>query len=229
MKVIPVIDLKNGQVVRAEKGRREQYAPWQDSLLCTSADVFEVIEAFLACFPFDTFYLADLDAITLNQNQTWLIEKILKKFPDLGFWVDAGYPLSPLLTGYKNYMPVLGSESLNENNHWPISNLPKEFILSLDYLNNSPLGAEMIFQRHELWPQKIIVMVLDKVGSGLGPDFYMLQQMLHNHPGKTFIAAGGIRNLSDLEHLSKLGIKQALVASALHHGQLKAEDLRLAR
>lgn len=227
MKVIPVIDLKNGQVVHARRGQREDYQPWQDSRLCSSTDVLEVIQAFLTFYPFDTFYIADLDAITFNQRQTQLIEKILGQFPGISFWVDAGFPLAPsLLSGFKNFLPVLGSESFDEHNYFEIEKLQTDFILSLDHLNSRQLGAKSIFTRQALWPQKVILMVLDKVGSELGPDFLMVKQMVHNYPVKTFIAAGGVRNRNDLEQLKALGITQVLVATALHNGQLNAMDMQ---
>jgi len=43
MKIIPVIDLKDGVVVHAKQGHREHYQPINTDL-CKSSDIFQVIE-----------------------------------------------------------------------------------------------------------------------------------------------------------------------------------------
>ena len=63
MKIIPVIDLKDGVVVHAQQGIRDLYQPI-NTALCQSSDIYQVIEAFLGVYDFDTFYIADLNAIT---------------------------------------------------------------------------------------------------------------------------------------------------------------------
>jgi phosphoribosylformimino-5-aminoimidazole carboxamide ribotide isomerase len=68
-------------------------------------------------------------------------------------------------------------------------------------------------------------MTLNRVGSQLGPDFEKLTDLRRNYPDKTIIAAGGIRDLADLQQLKHLGIDAVLIASALHNGRLSANDL----
>ncbi|MEW8382346.1 MAG: nickel transporter, partial [Candidatus Thiodiazotropha taylori] len=63
MKLIPVIDLMNGIVVRAIRGQRQSYLP-SSTPLCQSSQPEAVISALLSLYPFDTLYIADLDAIT---------------------------------------------------------------------------------------------------------------------------------------------------------------------
>ena len=72
MKIIPVIDLKDGVVVHAHQGMREQYQPI-GSNLCQSSDIYRVIEAFLGVYDFDTIYIADLNAITHQGDHDRLI------------------------------------------------------------------------------------------------------------------------------------------------------------
>ena len=68
-------------------------------------------------------------------------------------------------------------------------------------------------------------MTLERVGSNQGPDLNKLTEFCRQYPDKNFIAAGGIRNKQDLIALCEVGIHQALVASALHSGTIKAEDI----
>jgi phosphoribosylformimino-5-aminoimidazole carboxamide ribotide isomerase len=46
MRIVPVIDLKDGAVVHARQGRRDTYQPIA-SPLCASSDVYRVLDAFL--------------------------------------------------------------------------------------------------------------------------------------------------------------------------------------
>src|SRR5438128_4087097 len=62
MRVIPVLDLLGGQVVRGVAGRRHEYRPVV-SRLTPSAQPLDVARAFRAAFGLTELYLADLDAI----------------------------------------------------------------------------------------------------------------------------------------------------------------------
>jgi phosphoribosylformimino-5-aminoimidazole carboxamide ribotide isomerase len=63
------------------------------------------------------------------------------------------------------------------------------------------------------------------VGSFQGPDIIQLTQFCRRYPEKNFIAAGGVRDLADLLQLKAIGIKQVLVASALHSGVINGAML----
>ena len=62
IEVIPVIDLKDGAVVRAQHGLRHSYAPIVTPLAKTSAPL-DIAAGLLTIYPFRTFYIADLDRI----------------------------------------------------------------------------------------------------------------------------------------------------------------------
>jgi phosphoribosylformimino-5-aminoimidazole carboxamide ribotide isomerase len=226
MEIIPVIDLKDGVVVHARQGRRDQYQPISTGL-CSSSDVDSVIRAFLSLYNFSTFYIADLNAITRQGDHEPLIQSVLARFPELTFWVDSGYQSqSEHKRRPDNYMPVLGSESFRDETTNIIKAFGNNFILSLDYSLAGALGAKSLFDSPDLWPDHIIVMTLARVGSHSGPDLDKLAGFCRQYPDKNFIAAGGIRNRQDLIDLGKIGIKQALVASALHSGHLDADDIK---
>ncbi|POZ51098.1 HisA/HisF-related TIM barrel protein [Methylovulum psychrotolerans] len=225
MTPIPVLDLKNQQVVHAKQGDRAHYQPIH-SPLCPSADIFAVLEAFLSLADFDTFYIADLDAITRQGHHDALLAQVLAAFPQLTFWVDKGYQHAQDLPPYSNYLPVLGSESYTDGSLSELKAFGGRFVLSLDYSpTGQALGAAELFAGAQYWPEDIIIMTLAKVGSDQGPDMARLRAFCDTYPKHRFIAAGGVRNLADLQALSVLGIKQALVASALHSGAIGRGDL----
>ena len=225
MKIIPVIDLKDGAVVHARHGNREHYQPISSNL-CKSSDIFQVIGAFLGVYEFDTFYIADLNAITNQGGHPLLIADVLARFPQISFWIDQGCQAQELgVQRPANHLPVLGSESYRNETLSELKAYKNNFILSLDYSNSNALGAERLFSDPRFWPENIIIMSLERVGSNHGPDLNKLTEFCRKHPDKNFIAAGGIRNKQDLMALNEAGIQLALVASALHSCTIKTEDI----
>jgi len=71
-----------------------------------------------------------------------------------------------------------------------------------------------------LWPQRVIVMTLERVGSGAGPDLATMSELHRLAPGTTLVGAGGARRSEDLERAHAAGAGAWLVASALHDLQL---------
>lgn len=223
MKIIPVIDLKDGVVVHAKLGQRDHYQAIHTPL-CASADVHDVIAAFLSIYPFDTFYIADLNAITGLGNHQALIANVLAKHPKRQFWLDCGYQREYPYPAHA--LPVLGSESYNDDNVCELKSLDKRFVLSLDFSGNTALGAKSVFTNPAYWPDTVIIMTLHRVGSHLGPDLDKLSAYSQAYPDRQFVAAGGVRNTADLHALRALGIHQALLASALHAKAISAEEIR---
>lgn len=222
VKLIPVIDLKNGIVVHAKYGERQSYQPIK-SVLTTKSDIFSVLNGFLQLHNFDTFYIADLDAITGQGSHTNLIENVLQKFPHITFWIDAGYQKSrPFLS---NYLPVLGSECFTDENFFELADFKKRFVLSLDFgTKGEKLGSQNFFTETNLWSENVIVMTLNRVGSSNGVALDLLEKFKGDYPKTHFIAAGGVKNSEDLAQLKKIGVNQVLIASALHSGAITKID-----
>ncbi|MGR9087280.1 MAG: HisA/HisF-related TIM barrel protein [Gammaproteobacteria bacterium] len=225
MKIIPVIDLKDGVVVHARHGNRDQYRPIRTPL-CQSSDIHRVILAFLELHDFGDFYIADLNAISHQGNHDRLISEVTALYPEKVFWIDRGCrPKDLPETLPSNHLTVLGSESLLEEDLKRQKSLRRDFVLSLDHSSSGALGPQSLFTDPAYWPDTLIIMTLARVGSGRGPDFDRLKAFRRGHPDKQLAAAGGIRNKQDLADLKTLGIEQALVASALHAGTITRDDL----
>jgi phosphoribosylformimino-5-aminoimidazole carboxamide ribotide isomerase len=225
MRVIPVIDLKDGQVVHARRGQRDTYKPIA-SPLCAGSDIYRVIDAFLGIYPFETVYIADLNALTGNGGHDGLIAALLSAYPRISFWIDRGYVASmDMQSKPANYWPVLGSESLTEATVPERARFGGRFILSLDFFGDSPRGPLQLFNEPAYWPEHVIVMTLGRVGSAQGPDYRRLESFCRAYPHTGFIAAGGVRDCADLLRLKAMGIKQVLIASALHARKIGAEDI----
>jgi len=224
VQIIPVIDLMNGVVVHARKGRRDGYRP-VDTPLCRDAAPHAVIAALMDLHPFDTVYVADLDALMGKGGHRKLLDVWQADYPRLKFWVDQGLSESGAMRGRANCLPVIGSESLSEESLSCLKGRRDEFILSLDFMGERLLGAKSLMENSCLWPEKIIVMSLSLVGGERGPDFRRLARFRAEWPERSFIAAGGVRDEDDLRRLEDLGLSGALVASALHSGALGSSVL----
>jgi phosphoribosylformimino-5-aminoimidazole carboxamide ribotide isomerase len=225
VRIIPVIDLMNGVVVHARAGRRDRYRAVESSL-CPDSAPRAVVRALLDLHSFDTVYVADLDALTGKGDHSEILGHLQDEHPCLKFWIDRGLSGFPRVSPGSNCIPVIGSESLSEADLSRLKFRRSEFILSLDFMGERLLGVQSLLERGELWPEIIIMMSLSFVGANRGPDFQRLERLRAQWPAKSFIAAGGVRDETDLRRLSDLGMDGVLVASALHSGALGSAALR---
>lgn len=228
IEVIPVIDLKGGIVVRARQGLRHSYAPLK-TLLARTAAPLDVAAGLLRLHPFRTIYIADLDRIERRRGNESSLGALIARYPGVTFWIDAGMrhakEARSWLARHETACLVLGSESLET--HTVLEDLANadRIILSLDYRGGKLLGPGALCDRPDLWPSRVIVMLLDRVGSNTGPDMGRLASIKCHAPDVRIYAAGGLRDVSDLVRLKQAGITGVLVASALHDGRLTAADL----
>lgn len=232
MEVIPVIDLKGGAVVRARLGMRATYAPLTTPLSRTS-DPLDVVAGFLTIAPFRTIYAADLDAIAsqggYDGGHDDCLAALAAAFPSVTFWIDSGIGDLARARAWLAQNPrarlVLGSESLDSLACLDSLAGEERVILSLDFRDGQLLGPDGLYDAPRLWPAQIIVMSLDHVGAGSGPDTARLADAGARAPTAKFYAAGGVRGLSDLLRLNEAGICGALISTALHAGALPRVDL----
>lgn len=227
--VIPVLDLLRGNVVRAQAGRRAEYRPLM-SPLCNSSRAEEVIRAFRRLHPFPVVYIADLDAIQRTGDNRGVVEALRAGFPDLELWVDAGIatPDDWLPWRSRGVRPVIGSESQTGRATAEMllaALAPDNPVLSLDFMGGRFLGPAELLREPGLWPERVIVMTLDRVGENAGPDLNRLSELHRLVPGKQLFAAGGVRDGADLLRLRGIGIQGALIASALHAGRIGGREL----
>jgi phosphoribosylformimino-5-aminoimidazole carboxamide ribotide isomerase len=229
MQIVPVVDLLAGQAVRAVRGARADYRP-VESALCRGSDPLTVARALLDHCGCRRLYIADLDALTGAGPQTALISSLLDGLPDVEIWLDAGFAspdavtslLKALPEGGERVVPVIASEALADaesiagfTQRWPSA------LLSLDRRAGAALGAAACWTESRLWPQRVIVMTLDRVGSFEGPDLATLADVRSRAgAGRRVIGAGGVRTVADLEAAREAGANAWLIASALHDGRI---------
>jgi phosphoribosylformimino-5-aminoimidazole carboxamide ribotide isomerase len=227
--IIPVLDLKQGEVVRARAGDRAHYRPLA-SPLAPSSRPADVIRGLLSLAPFRTVYVADLDAIAGTGRHDAVLAELHRAAPDAEFWLDGGFAGADDARESvgRGLVPVLGSESLASAAALTgaIDALgPNGFVLSLDYRGETFVGRAEIARNPALWPSRLILMTLDRVGMNAGSDTAGLREIIERAGTRGVYAAGGVRGRADLVELRRLGVAGALVATALHDGRLDRATL----
>ena len=241
LRIIPVIDIKDGLVVRGIAGRRDEYRPIE-SVLCDDASVGSVARAFVERLGLGEVYVADLNAIAGTDPAWSLYEQIAAAGLDL--WVDAGLrdaadarrlaefsadgrKIAGVIAGLETLSDAAALESMLE------AVGPDRLVFSLDLKAGQPLAdlpawransAEQIATiAIQAGVRRMIVLDLHRVGtdSGVGTE-PLCRQLRDQYPNLELIAGGGVRGLDDLRRLAESGCDAALVASALHDGRMKA-------
>jgi uncharacterized protein related to proFAR isomerase len=176
-------------------------------------------------------YVADLDALMGRTPQVAALREILRALPQIELWLDAGFADAAAAqalracigAGAERIVPVFASEALASRDALRGCGGPAgAALLSLDGRNGQRLDRAGCWDAPELWPARVIVMTLDRVGSAAGPDLDTLLALRARSPNTRFIGAGGIRDSADLERARRAGAEAWLVASALHDGRLPA-------
>lgn len=240
MKIIPVIDVLEGRVVHAVRGRRKEYQPLKSNL-CASTNPVDVAAA-LKALGFGELYVADLDAITRGQANFSIFKNIADK---TGFelMVDAGIDTlkkaESVLESQVSKV-IIGTETLRSISL--VAEAIRLFgsdrvVVSLDLMGERvisgfKLGAlkdPVAFLREfqEAGVSQIIVLDLARVGSGEGVNVPFLREVLRNMKANVYVG-GGIRDIKDLVELKGVGVFGVLIATALHSGKISPEGLKQA-
>src|SRR5262249_55611732 len=154
MEVIPVIDLKDGAVVRARMGQREHYRPIETPLSPTS-DPVDVARGLLSVHPFATLYVADLDAIEGRGDGRLALTRLRTEVPSRPFGVDKGISdrrsaQDWLDAGWGRL--VLGSETQPDATLVRALAGDERVALSLDFRGASFQGPPVLLEERSCWP-----------------------------------------------------------------------------
>lgn len=238
MKILPVLDVMNGEVVRGVGGRRHEYRPLV-SRLTASCHPLDVARALRGHFGADEFYVADLDAI-LGGEPACAIYAALRQ-DGFRLWVDAGVRrmtqacqlaesgIDSVVAGLET---VAGPAELAAM----ARAFGEHLVFSLDLRQGEPLGERDAWQGEDagsiaaravaLGVRRLLVLDLARVGLDGGTGTRQLCARLSaDFPGVEVSAGGGVRHRGDLEELRDCGVRTALVASALHDGRMSRADL----
>jgi phosphoribosylformimino-5-aminoimidazole carboxamide ribotide isomerase len=238
MRVLPVLDVMGGLVVRGVGGRRREYRPVV-SRLTPSCAPLDVARAFRQHLDLGELYLADLDAIGGADANVGLYEALQRD--GFALWVDAGVrnaAMARALAEVGIEGVVIGLETVRgpEELDRACRDLGERVVFSLDLKGGTPLGNASAWQGSDavdiagqavaLGVRRLLVLDLTRVGAGGGVGTEELcATMAKRYPAVEVAAGGGVRGVADLRRLAACGVKTALVASALHERKLTLDDL----
>lgn len=252
MEIVPVLDVTQGVAVHAQGRVRADFAPVQ-SVLAPDApgDPLVLARAYRDVLGAQACYVADLDAILGGPVQRGLIRD-LAEF-QTGFTgellVDAAAAdpdgaLEVVSAGASDV--VVGLETLRSfaaladvvdsvgTNRVVFSldlqlGTPILHPLMQDAAGPAPDPLTLAAQAADAGVGALLVLDLGRVGTGVGADLGLLENLRRRHPAARLLAGGGVLTRKDLERMEDAGCDAALVASAIHAGRITAEDVAALR
>jgi len=248
IRILPVLDLLGGRIVRGVAGRRSEYQPVR-SLLAADARPESVAGAFVRQLALTEGYLADLDAIGGKEPDWNAYRRVLDQGLDL--WVDAGLAepkraarlaefehRGKSLSGVVAGLETVASPRQLETILAEVG--PARLVFSLDLKAGRPLTADHSWPAHsppaiaqialELGVHRLIVLDLARVGTagGAGTD-ELCRKIRAAAPHAELTTGGGIHSLDQIRALEEAGCHAVLIASALHDGRIGRAEIEALR
>jgi phosphoribosylformimino-5-aminoimidazole carboxamide ribotide isomerase len=243
-RILPVIDLKRGQVVHGVAGQRETYRPITSQLV-GSISPPKVAKAICDFVSVPDVYVADLDAIAGDAPE-WNNYAAISN-TGVEIWLDAGTGDSGRVRDVLAREPrvrsvIIALESLvslrslasmisEVFDHQANDFRPGRLVFSLDLQANVPvtrdpyarkLSAETIASfAIDAGIQSMIVLDVAEVGGSRGATTVDLcRKVKARYPNLELISGGGVRDMRDVQRFVDAGCDRVLVATALHHGAI---------
>ncbi len=251
MEIVPVLDVTQGVAVHAQGRVRADFAPVQSVLVPEQpGDPLALARAYRDVLGAQACYVADLDAILGGPVQRGLIRD-LAEF-QTGFAgellvdaaaADSDGALEVVSSGASDV--VVGLETLRS--FAALADIvdsigPNRVVFSLDLQLGTPIlhplmqdaagppdPLTLAAQAADAGVGALLVLDLGRVGTGVGADLGLLENLRRRHPAARLLAGGGVLTRKDLERMEDAGCDAALVASAIHAGRITAEDVAALR
>lgn len=235
MRIIPAIDIINGECVRLSKGDYNQKTVYSKNVLDVAKNFEDNGIQFL--------HLVDLDGAKQNRiinykileqisTQTNLIIDFgggLKSEEDIKIAIESGAKQVTLgSVAIKN--PELFLKSLEKYGSEKIilgADARKEKIAISGWLEESETNIyDFIKEKTESGIQYVISTDIDKDGMLEGPSFDLYEKIIGENPNIKLIASGGITSASDLEKVKSIGCEGAIIGKALYENRITFNDLK---
>ena len=235
MRIIPAIDIINGECVRLSKGDYNQKTIYNSNVLDVAKNFEDNGIQFL--------HLVDLDGAKQNRiinykileqisTQTNLIIDFgggLKSEEDIKIAFENGAKQVTLGSiAVKN--PELFLKSLEKYGSEKIilgADARKEKIAVSGWLEESKMNIyDFIKEKTESGIQYVISTDIDKDGMLEGPSFDLYEKIIGENPNIKLIASGGITSASDLEKVKSIGCEGAIIGKALYENRITFKDLK---
>ncbi len=232
MKVIPAIDLMNGQVVRLYKGDPKQKTIYSDN----PVEIAKKWEANGA----DMLHIVDLDATLGIGSNLVIIKKILEEI-SIPVEVAGGLRNESLILDVIKISNrvVIGTLAFKDKELLKklfLSLGPEKIVISVDHIDGEivihgwqdKIGIKLIDSIKEFLEMGFTEFLLTNVskdGTMQGPDLEYLEQActLEN---ANVIASGGISNINDVIDVKKKNAFGVILGKALYENKISIEETK---
>ena len=237
MKIIPAIDLMNGEVVRLFKGDPKQKTVYSDNPV-EIAKKWEDAGA-------DMLHLVDLDA-TLELGENYEIIKKICDSISIPVQVAGGLrdikKISAVLDfAQRAVIGTIAMELKQSDQEQILSNLVSQFgrdrlVVSIDHVDGEIVthgwqkntGIKLLETTHEFVQHgysEFLTTNVSKDGTLDGPDLQSLESVC-KIGGTNVIASGGISKLDDVESVRKCNPYGVILGKALYEGLISIEEAK---
>ena len=237
MKIIPAIDLMNGEVVRLFKGDPKQKTVYSNN----PVEIAKKWEGAGA----DMLHIVDLDA-TLGLGENYEIVKKICENISIPVEVAGGLRDIKKISAVLNFAQraVIGTIAMqlkDSDQEQILSNLVSQFgrdnlVVSIDHIDGEIVthgwqrntGTKLLettneFVRHGY--SEFLTTNVSKDGTLEGPDILSLENVC-KIGGTNVIASGGISKLEDIEKFKKCNPYGVILGKALYEGLISIEEAK---
>jgi phosphoribosylformimino-5-aminoimidazole carboxamide ribotide isomerase len=234
-RLVFVMDILNGVVVHAKRGERDQYKPIdRSSSVVSSSDPVPIFEELKP----DEVYIADLNRLMNTGDNKEIMRALRKRNDGSKIMLDYGIKrFADLKAAFEAELAdtfVLGTETISLDVIEAASKRDMRVSVSVDLLNKEVLTRDnrlkiapldLLKKLNEYPIQDVIVLELDRVGTKGGIDFEFFERAVavSKH---TILCGGGVKSTKDIDTMEMIGLKGALVATAIHDGSIPVSALR---
>ncbi|MEK0342330.1 MAG: 1-(5-phosphoribosyl)-5-[(5-phosphoribosylamino)methylideneamino]imidazole-4-carboxamide isomerase [Nitrosopumilus sp.] len=232
MKIIPAVDLMNGQVVRLYKGDPKQKTVYSDN----PVEIAKKWEANGA----DMLHIVDLDATLGIGSNLSIIKKILKEISIpvevAGGLRDESLILDVVKISSRVVIGTLAFKDKELLKKLLLSLGPEKIVISVDHIDGEIVihgwqdrtGIKLIKSIKEFLEMGFTEFLLTNVsrdGTLEGPDLEFLEQacQLDN---TNVIASGGISNIADIKDVKEKNAFGVILGKALYENKISIEEAK---
>jgi len=232
MKVIPAIDLMNGQVVRLYKGDPKQKTVYSDNPI-KIAKKWEANGA-------DMLHIVDLDATLGIGSNLEMIKKILKEITIpvevAGGLRDESLILDVIKISNRIVIGTLAFKNKELLKKLLLSLGSEKIVISVDHMDGEIVihgwqdktGIKLIDSIKEFLEIGFTEFLLTNVrkdGTMEGPDLEFLEQAC-NLENANIIASGGISNVNDVNNVKEKNAFGVILGKALYENKITIEEAK---
>lgn len=235
IRVLPAIDIIDGQCVRLTKGDYSTKKVYGD-------DPLEMAKQFEDC-GVAQIHVVDLDGAKQKHPQNLKQIELIKSKTNLKVEFGGGIKTETALTDCNNAgvdQFIIGSLAVKDKEivkSWLSKFDVNRFVLGADVqdgfiaINGWQEKSEMSLRDfiscyHELGSTYFLCTDINKDGMLQGSSTALYRELIHEFPKINLIASGGVSSLNEVSELEEMGCDGAIIGKAIYEGRISLKELK---